>query len=124
MATPNEQLQAMRSMGENWDGYGGSAPNGDVTNLAQELVGLIESMLKKSTANPVILHASPTRVGGVLIEWADALTEHEVEISPDQSIGFLHHNKSTGHIETRKFSPGQAIVPPGFLHELRQLLAA
>ena len=43
------------------------------------------------------LHVSPTRTGGVRVEWEDAAAEHEVEISPDQSFSFLHVNKATGH---------------------------
>jgi hypothetical protein len=121
MANASEQLQAMRSLGENWDGYGAAAPQADVLDLAQAFVGLMEAVLRKAT--PAALHVSPTRVGGVLIEWAEDPLEHEVEINPDRSISFLHHNKSSGHMETRKFSPAPAVVQPGFLHELRQLVA-
>lgn len=71
------------------------------------------------------VHVSPTRIGGVLVEWADAEAGHEVEISPDQSFSFLHVNKATGHTETRKLNPvAQAVVHPGLLNELCQLFAA
>lgn len=122
MATPIEQLQAMRSMEDNWDGYGAAAPAATVTDLAQEFVGLVETMLKISTSNSYALHVSPTRNGGILIEWEDRAMQHEVEISPDRSIGFLHLDKTTGQIETRKFSAGS--LHPGLLQELRHLLAA
>ena len=122
MATPNEQVQAMRRLGENWDGYGAAAPQASVIDLAQEFAALIEALLSKSTADPCTLHVSPTRVGGILIEWEDRSMQHEVELNPDRSIGFLHLNKATGHIETRKFTT--ASLHPGLLQELRQLLAA
>jgi hypothetical protein len=123
MATPIDQLEAMRSLAENWDGYGAAAPWATAIDLAQEFVGLVEAMLqKKSTSNSCTLHVSPTRIGGVLIEWENGAMQHEVEISPDRSIGFLHLDKTTGQIETRKFSAGP--LHPGLLRELRQLLAA
>jgi hypothetical protein len=125
MATAHEQLEAMRKLGENWDGYGAAAPQPNAIELAQELAGLLTAMLNKGTTDSDIFHVSPTRIGGVLIEWEDPSMQHEVEINPDRSIGFLHLNKSTGYIETRKFSPGTlAVVHPGLLQELRQLFAA
>src|SRR5207244_4038091 len=89
MATPHEQLEAMRHLQENWDGYGAAAPEPVVIDFAQEFAALIEALLKKSTANPCTLHVSPTRVGGVLLEWEDRVTQHEFDMSPDRSIGFL-----------------------------------
>jgi hypothetical protein len=125
MATPIEQLEAMRQLGENWDGYGAAAPQANLIDLAQEFTGLIEAMLSKSTAGAGMLHVCPTRVGGILLDWEDHSMQHEVELSPDYSIGFLHLNKATGSIQTRKVSPAaQTAVDPGLLQELRQLLAA
>jgi hypothetical protein len=122
MATPIEQLQAMRNLEENWDGYGAAAPAAPAIDLAQEFVGLIETMWKKATSSWCALYVSPTRIGGVLLEWEDRAMQHEVEISPDRSIGFLHLDKTTGQIETRKFTAGP--LHPGLLQELRHLLAA
>lgn len=122
MPTPIEQLEAMRNLMENWDGYGATVPAATAIDLAQEFVGLVETMLRKSTPDSCTLHVSPTRLGGVLIEWEDRTAQHEVEISPDRSIGFLHLDKTTGQIETRKFSAGP--LHPGLLQELRHLLAA
>src|ERR1700730_10287418 len=99
MTTPIEQLEAMRSLGENWDGYGAAAPQASVIDLAQEFTGLIEAMLRKSAADAGGLHVSPTRVGGILIDWEDSLMQHEAELNPDCSIGFLHLNKATGDIQ-------------------------
>jgi hypothetical protein len=125
MASPFEQLQAMRTMPENWDGYGAAAPLLQVIDLAQELVELIQDGLRKPQAESPVLHVSPTRIGGILIEWEDRSMQHEVEINPDRSIGFLHLNPTTGHVETRKFIASlPTVVHPGFLRELRHLWAA
>jgi hypothetical protein len=37
--------------------------------------------------------------------------QHEVELNPDCSIGFLHLHKATGDIQTRKFCPGAQAKP-------------
>jgi hypothetical protein len=125
MATPAEQLHAMHDLTENWDGYGAAAPQAHVLDLARELVGLLETGLRKSPGAPPDLHVSPTRIGGILIEWESGTMQHEVEINPDGSIGFLHLNRSTGHVETRKFVASlPTVVHPGFLRELNHLLAA
>ena len=125
MATPDTQLQAMCLLAENWDGYGAAAPDGQTIELAREFVGLMEALLQKRGVGSNVLHVSPTRTGGALIEWEDDAMQHEVEINPDQSFAFLHLNKATGHIETRKLLPGiRAVVHPGLLHELFQLMAA
>lgn len=125
MATPDTQLQAMRFLSENWDGYGATAPQTQLIELAREFVSLVEALLRRRAVNPDVIHVNPTRTGGILIEWVDGIMQHEVEINPDHSLAFLHLNKTTGHIDTRKLSPGpQAVVHPGLLQQLCQLLAA
>jgi hypothetical protein len=125
MATPSEQLESMRRLEENWDGYGAAPPRAGVIDLAQQFIRLIEALLRKSSTDPGVLHVSPTRIGGILVDWEDRAMLHEVELNPDLSIGFLHLNKASGNIVTRKFLPGtQVVVDPGFLNELYQLLAA
>jgi hypothetical protein len=125
MATPIEQLETMRGLPENWDGYGAAAPLANVIDLAQEFAGLIDAMLRKSGTELGALHVSPTRVGGVLIDWEDNTRQHEIELDPDGSINFLHLNKPTGQIETRKFIPAtRGVVQLGLLQELCQSIAA
>jgi hypothetical protein len=125
VTTPETQIHAMRLLGENWDGYGAAATHAHVLDLAHEFVALIEALLRKRAIDPGVVHVSPTRTGGVLVEWEAGIMQHEVEINPDHSFAFLHLNKTTGHIETRKLSPGpQAVVHPALLQELCQLLAA
>ena len=123
MATVGEQLEAMRGIGENWDGYHAAAPCASAIDLAGDFVRLVEAVRRGSRALP--LHVGPTPPGGVMIDWEDDQTEHEIEINPDGSIEFLHMNKATKQIQTRKFSPGQrVVVDPGLLQELQHLLAA
>ena len=118
MAEPIEQLEAMRRLGENWDGYGAAAPEAGTIDLAKEFIGLFDALLARSSAAPAELHVSPTRVGGVLIDWEADAMEHEMELGPDGSIGFLHRNKDTGKIVTRKFlATDPAVVDPGLLPE-------
>jgi len=125
MPVPVDRWEAMRRMGENWDGYGAAAPLAEIIDLAREFAGLLEGMLAKSPAVPAELHASPTRVGGALIEWEDDRIEHEVELNPDYSISFLHRNEITGDTQTRRLSANApAVVDPGLLQELRHLVAA
>ncbi len=124
MATPIEQLEAMRCLSENWDGYGGAPPRPQAIDLAQDFVRLLEVLRKASEPNAQALYVSPTRTGGVQIDWEDRFREHEIEIYPDGSIEFLHYEKTTGQIETRKFTPEDAaVIQAGVLRELANSLA-
>jgi hypothetical protein len=89
MTTPADQLDAMRRLPENWDGYGAAPVADEIIDFAQELVGFVEAALNRGGANAPGIHVSPTRVGGVLVEWDDAAMEHEVQIDPDFCLSFL-----------------------------------
>jgi hypothetical protein len=39
---PIEQLEAMRNLVENWDGYGAASPTATAIDLALEFVGQVE----------------------------------------------------------------------------------
>jgi hypothetical protein len=121
MATPHQQLDAMGGLNENWDGYGAARPLHNVIELGHEFVALLEALLRNP---PQSIDVSPTRAGGILIEWALGNIEHEIQINSDRSIDFLHRNRTSGEIESRSFAPDQVVVHPGFLDELRQTLAA
>jgi len=122
MATPLEQLDAMRNLASNWDGYNADAPDHAVLELAKEFVELLARFRPHDPFGGVFV--SPGRAGGVLVEWSDSKFEHEVEIEPDGSWGFLHTDKATGAMTERTFSPIKQAVHPGFLKELRELVAA
>jgi hypothetical protein len=122
MATPLEQLDAMRNLQPNWDGYHADPPRPEVLELAKEFVGLLAAFRGSEMERNV--HVSPGRAGGVLIEWLDARFEHELEIEPDGTWGFLHTDRATGHMIERKFTPTRQAVHVGLLKELRELAAA
>jgi hypothetical protein len=123
MATLTEQLDAMLTLPENWDGYGAAPIRPGPVEFGKEFVRLL-SALRQGTHNEDGVFVTPSRDGGVLIEWDDATAEHELEINPDGSLGFLHEDKSTGVMTTRTFLPEPVGVQPGFLTELRSLIAA
>jgi hypothetical protein len=104
MSIPSEQLEAMRRLPENWDGYGAAAPQGAVLDFAHVFVGFLEAALKTSRSDAPTLHVSPTRIGGILVEWDDSAMEHEVQINPDFCLSFLYLHKATGQITTRTFA--------------------
>jgi len=112
-------------MPENWDGYQGAVPVSEVIELAHEFVAFVEAANVRGNVGTQSVQVSPTRTGGVLIEWEDTKFQHEVEINPDNRISFLHVDKGDGNISTRTFSPiASAVVNPGLLQELSRLLAA
>jgi hypothetical protein len=95
MATPLEQLEAMRKMPENWDGYGGAAPREDVIDAAIRFLSQI--LGTGGVPEPFV---SPTRIGGVLIEWELGAHELEVEFSSLDRASFLYMNTETGKTVT------------------------
>ena len=122
MATPLEQLDAMRTLAANWDGYNGDPPRSDVLDVAKEFVELLAASRPADPFRDV--HVTPGRAGGVLIEWADVKFEHELEIEPDGTWGFLHTDRATGKMTERRLTPTRQVVHPGMLQELRKLVAA
>lgn len=124
MLTPVEQLEAMRSVSANWDGYGADAPNASAIDLAKAFVRILGKVRRDADRYPG-LSVTPTRVGGVMILWEDQDHEHELEVEPDGSVEFLHESKLTGQMETQKYHPDpNAVANPAFLMELFQLSAA
>lgn len=122
MTTPLEQLDLMRNLRPNWDGYNADPPDPEVLELAKEVVRFLANRRSGNTFADIFVH--PGRAGGVLIEWSDPLSEHELEIEPDGTWGFLHTDRATGHMTERRFAPTRHAVHPGILKELRELVAA
>ena len=117
MATPIEQLELMKNLKENFDGYGGFPPSSSVLDLAKEFVRLIDKIQKRVPRFDGVF-VTPGPDGGVLIEWDDDTFEHELEVNFDGSIGLLHEEKSSGVMVNRTFKPSQFSVTPGLLTEL------
>lgn len=105
MATPLEQLEAMRSLKANWDGYNADPPLPGPIDLGKAFVQLLDAVRRDVEVSPE-LYVTPTRVGGVMIVWEDREFEYELEIEPDGSFGLLSQSKSTKQIEVTPLFPG------------------
>ena len=93
----------MRNLPPNWDGYGAEPTDPAVIEVAKEFVRLLAALRPNDPVPDVFV--SPGRAGGVLIEWADDRAEHEVEIEPDGTWGFLHIDRATGRMTEQRFVP-------------------
>ena len=121
MATLLEQLDGMRNLQANWDGYNADPILPQALELAKELVSYMESMLPKESRETMFV--APGRDGSVQIEWSDATYKHELGIEIDGSLELLHVGKLSGVMVSEKYpSAGQAIHP-GIIRELRGLIA-
>jgi hypothetical protein len=119
MATLAEQLDAMRKLEENWDGYGAACIEPRLVATAHDFVQFFQAIEKVNGINKDIM-VQPTRVGGVQIEWRDAKFEHELELNPDGSIGILHVDRATGEMTEEIFRPPTepSVLVPGLLGRL------
>jgi hypothetical protein len=86
-----EYLQSLRSLNENWDGYGAAAPD---PTILQSSVGFLGFVATHSTASAP--HISPARTGGVVFEWESQPHELEVEIIRDGAAEYLYLDNRTG----------------------------
>jgi len=100
MATLFEQLDSMRQLGENWDGYKAATPLPEAIDLAKEFVDFLTTR-HGGEFSELEMFVTPSRDGGVLVEWNDLHNEHELEINPDGSLGFLHTDKVTGQLSVQ-----------------------
>lgn len=122
MATPVEQLDAMRNLRANWDGYNADPPSHAVLDVAKEFVRLLSAFRGAAPSDDIRVY--PGRAGGVQVSWEDARTAHELDIEPDGTWDFLHIDKATDEMTQRTFKPTNQMIHPGVLKELRALVAA
>lgn len=122
MATLLEQLEAMRGVKANWDGYNADPPAPAAIDLAADLVRLFAA-LRPGFESPAV-YVTPTRTGGVGILWEDADYEHELEVEPDGTIEVMHTERTTNQHIIRRFAPGSQPVTAEMLLRLRHLIAA
>ena len=85
-----EQLRAMRSLGENWDGYGAAAPRAEILHSA---IGFLR-FLSRYVSVP-LPYMSPTRNGGVLFEWERGPHQLEVDICTRDAASYVYLNRQT-----------------------------
>lgn len=122
MATLCEQLDAMLSLPNNWDGYGADRTDPGVVAWAKDFVQFFQSLEQWQEVG-CRMRVRPTRVGGVQIEWEDSRFERELELNPDGSLGLLRTDKSSGEIHEESFLSGREAVAPGFLPRLGEITA-
>jgi hypothetical protein len=124
MATLVEQLDAMLTLPANWDGYNAGPIQPGPVEVAKEIVRFFETLIAQFGPKLRDIRVYPTRVGGVQIEWEDDLQEVELEIYPDGKMSFLFEEKGSGRMTERVVEPGTGAVQPGFLSQLRHVIAA
>jgi hypothetical protein len=95
MAAPLEQLEAMRKVPENWDGYGGAAPRSELIDAAITFYRRLQSQSHLDSP-----YVTPTRIGGVLFFWEQGPHQLEVEIFAPDRGEFLYLNQDTGETAT------------------------
>ena len=95
MATPLEQLEAMRNVSDNWDGYGGAAPRAELIDAA---IAFFRGLPGADGLSPP--YVTPTRTGGVLFAWEQGPHQLEVEVISTVRGEYLYLNRATGESAT------------------------
>ncbi len=76
------RLDELRSLANNWDGYGAVAPK-------DEVVDAVAIFCRRSISNPNTV-INPTCDGGIQLEWQNGSKRLEIEFSPDGARSFFH----------------------------------
>jgi hypothetical protein len=79
----SSRLRELRSLRENWDGYGSPRISGDALNSA---VALLSAVQREGLGVPNI---APVTGGGIGLEWKSGSRTVEFEILPDGAIETL-----------------------------------
>ena len=97
-------LDTLPALGENWDGYGGTA-------LRPEAVDAAKSLISDLAAGTTVAapHVSPMRTGGVLFAWENGPKQLEVEINIPEPSSYLYLNRDTDETQTGTLSPGESV---------------
>lgn len=91
MGTVTEQLEALRDLPENWDGYGAARPAPGPIDVA---IGFLRRCgAQRAIPQP---HVAPTRTGGVLLEWEQGPHQLEIQFDDEQRGSFVYVNRQTG----------------------------
>jgi hypothetical protein len=91
MATVAEQLEAMRDLPENWDGYGAAPPGSGPIDAA---IGFLRHCgARMDLPQPYV---APTRSGGVLLEWEQGPHQVEIQFDDGERGSFVYVNRETG----------------------------
>lgn len=111
MATPYEQLEAMRTVPDNWDGYGGFAPKPEAIDSAIHFYRQVETI-----RNLPIPYLGPTPNGGVQFDWDDGPHHLEVAFEPERNgtlkAEFLYDNTLSGDVISGTIRNSKGIIDP------------
>src|SRR5436190_9308524 len=114
LAQLEEQLEAMRNVSDNWDGYGGAAPRPELIDAA---IAFFRGLRGASGLSPP--YVTPTRTGGVLFAWEQGPHQLEVEVNSTVRGEYLYLNRETGESAT-----GTVVQPPFTLTAIMSALPA
>lgn len=78
-------VEPLTKVTQNWDGYGGAKPNSESLQASLELLAELRDRL--SIQAPYI---SPTRNGGVLLNWQVGTSELEIQLEGLVHISFVY----------------------------------
>ncbi len=126
MATLLEQLEGLRTLRPNWDGYNADAPIPAVVDMAVTFAADFDeltSMLAATPFAPQSVRVYPTRVGGVQFELDNDQFGMEIEFNPDWSLGLLVVEKSTGATREERIPLKHTPVPADLHARLREFEA-
>ncbi len=107
MATVIEQLEAMRNLPENWDGYGAAPPRSGPIDAA---IGFLRQC-SGQTALPDP-YVTPTRAGGVLLDWEQGSHQLEIEFDDSNHGSFVYVNRETGENASGNLAPTRCATAP------------
>jgi hypothetical protein len=86
-----DYLDSLRSLKENWDGYGAAAPDPEILMSAASM--LTSYACEGGIPVPSL---SPTRTGGILFDWVASVHELEVELVTKTAASYVYFNTQTG----------------------------
>lgn len=113
-----KQLQALFELPQDWDGEGGERPKDEVICSA---IGFLEFVAKNALVGRP--HVSPTRGGGVLLEWECVPHQIEVQVLSRDAASYVYLNTETD--EERVGALFRDDADDGrFLHILAELFAS
>lgn len=113
-----EQVRTLFDLPEDWDGEGGERPADDVI---QSAIGFLEFVAKYASVDRP--HVSPTRSGGVLLEWENGPHQIEVEVLSRDAASYVLLNTDTDKERTGALFRDDA-DDGSFLQILAELLAS
>lgn len=110
------QLDALRSLPENWDGYHGAAPRVELIDRVTRFLEFWNDYLPLPAP-----HISPTRTGGVLVEWERGPHQLEVEFDPPADVTFAYLRAGSDESASGSLTPATTGMMLHFVSLLQRL---